>query len=145
MLGISADMQLVLDMDVNTLIDTSGRIPQLKGYGFKETVEAIKQAMENKDIYTKFRIRLINLDPRLDRKKIIRTLGLTEEMLEELVEIPQIPSAEEYFSIEPYLQPGSIRIIFEDNVRYWGNKVDVLVKRGEETQSLSSLGLILHP
>ena len=143
MLGISTDMQLVLDMDVNALIDTSGRIPQLKGYGFKETVEAIKQAMENKDIYTKFRIRLINLDPRLDREKIIRTLGLTEEMLEELVEIPQVPSAYEYFSIEPYLLPGSIRIVFEDNLRYWGEKIDVLVKRGQETEILSSLGIIV--
>ena len=37
----------------------------------------------------------------------------------------------------------SIRIVYEDNAAYWGQKIDVLVKKGREDEVISSLGLIV--
>jgi len=134
---------LTLEIDVDTLIDTSNSIPQLKGLGFKEALVSLYQAQEEKQIPENLRVRLININPSLDKKKIIKVLGLTEELVDKLVFIPDIPQDYLIKGLEPYLVEGSIRIIFEDNVRYWGKKVDVLVKRGKETETLSSLGLIV--
>jgi len=97
----------------------------------------------NNEIPKGVRIRLINLNPNLNREKIIRIIGLSEDVLEHLVFIPSIPEDYLIRSLEPYLVPGSIRIIFADNLRYWGEKVDVLVKHGDETEVLSSIGLIV--
>jgi hypothetical protein len=130
-------------MDVDTLIDTSKGMPQLKGIGFKEAVVSLYQAQEKKQIPKNVRIRLININPRLDRAKIIKVLGLTDDLLKKMVDIPDIPQDYLIRTLDPYLTIGSIRIIFEDNVKYWGKKVDVLVRRGQETQTLSSLGLIV--
>ena len=134
---------LTLEVDVDTLIDTSKGVPQLKGLGFREALASLYQAQEKKQIPENLHVRLININPRLDREKIIKILGLSDDLLKGLVTIPDIPQDYVLKSLEPYLIAGSIRIIFEDNLRYWGQKVDVLVKRGEETQTLSSLGLIV--
>jgi len=135
---------LTLEVDVDTLIDTSGNgIPRLKGLGFKEALASLCKAQEAKQIPDNVRVRLININPNLDKAKIIKTLGLTDEMLKWLVTIPQIPQDYLVKGLEPYLLKYSIRVIFEDNLRYWGKKVDVLVKRGKETETLSSLGVIV--
>jgi hydroxymethylpyrimidine pyrophosphatase-like HAD family hydrolase len=134
---------MTLEVDVDTLIDTSKGAPQLKGIGFKEALASLYQAQEKKQIPDNLHVRLININPNLNKEKIIKVLGLTDELLKELVSIPEIPQEYLVKTLEPYLIVGSIRIIFEDNARYWGKKVDVLVKRGEETQTLSSLGLIV--
>ena len=134
---------LTLEIDVDALIDTSRGIPQLKGIGFKEAIASLYQAQEKKEIPENIHIRLININPRLDRDKIIKILGLTEDLLDKIVVIPEIPHDYLIKSLEPYLVEGSIRIIFEDNVGYWGKKVDVLVRRGREMETLSSLGLIV--
>ncbi len=134
---------LTLEVDVDTLIDTSKGAPQLKGLGFTEALASLYQAQEKKQIPKNLRVRLININPRLNKQKIIKVLGLTEDLLKKMVAIPDIPEDYLIKTLEPYLIAGSVRIIFEDNVRYWGKKVDVLVRRGEETQTLSSLGLIV--
>lgn len=134
---------LTLEIDVDTLIDTSKGTPQLKGLGFKEAVASLYKAQENKEIPENLRIRLININPQLDRTKIIKALGLTEDLLKGIVNIPDIPQDYLLKGLEPYLVDGSIRVIFEDNLRYWGEKVDILVKKGQETEILSSLGLIV--
>ncbi|MGA2775344.1 MAG: M20/M25/M40 family metallo-hydrolase [Candidatus Omnitrophota bacterium] len=134
---------MTLEIDVDTLIDTSKGAPQLKGLGFREALASLYQAQEKKQIPENIHVRLINIDPALNRDKIVKVLGLTDDLLKSLVTIPDIPQDYIIKSLEPYLIAGSIRIIFEDNVRYWGKKVDVLVKRGEETKTLSSLGLIV--
>ena len=134
---------LTLEIDVDALIDTSRGLPQLKGLGFREVVTSLYQAQEKKEIPENLRIRLINLNPNLDKKKIIKVLGLTDDLLRELVVIPDIPADYITNGLGSYLVDGSIRIVFEDNLRYWGNKIDVLVKKGKETETLSSLGLIV--
>jgi len=134
---------ITLEIDTDTLVDTSKGTPQLKGIGFKEAVASLYQAKEKKEIPENIHIRLININPSLNKEQIIKVLGLTDDLLESLVTIPDIPQDYVIKTLEPYLIAGSIRIIFEDNVRYWGKKVDVLVKRGKETQTMSSLGLIV--
>jgi len=134
---------LTLEIDVDALIDTSNGSTRLKGLGFREAVSALYRAQMNNEIPKGVRIRLINLNPNLNREKIIRIIGLSEDVLEHLVFIPSIPEDYLIRSLEPYLVPGSIRIIFADNLRYWGEKVDVLVKHGDETEVLSSIGLIV--
>lgn len=134
---------LTLEIDVDTLIDTARGQPQLKGIGFKEAVASLYQAQEKKEIPENLRIRLININPALNKEKIIKVLGLTDNLLKSLVAIPDIPQDYVIRSLEPYLIKDSIRVIFEDNVKYWGKKVDVLVKRGQESETLSSLGLIV--
>jgi len=134
---------LTLEIDVDTLIDTSKGIPQLKGYGFKEAVVALFKSQQEKEIPEDLRVRLINLNSNLSKEQIIKSLGLTEDLLKTLVYIPDIPEDYLIKGLETYLVAGSIRIVFEDNAKYWGEKIDVLVKKGEETQVLSSLGLIV--
>ena len=134
---------LTLEIDADTLIDTSKGIPQLKGYGFKEIMKALCSAQQNKDISEDLRIRIINLNPALNKTKIIKIMGFSDELLKELVVIPDIPSDFIAKGLESYLINGSIRIVFEDNVKYWGGKVDVLVKRGKESEVISSLGLVV--
>jgi tetratricopeptide (TPR) repeat protein/predicted nucleic acid-binding Zn-ribbon protein len=134
---------LTLEIDVDTLIDTASGMPQLKGLGFKEALVSLYQAQQKKQIPENLRVRLININSSLDKKKIIKVLGLTEELVDKLVFIPDIPQDYLIKGLEPYLVEGSIRIIFEDNLQYWGKKIDVLVKRGNETETLSSLGLIV--
>ena len=134
---------LTLEVDVDTIIDTSKGTPQLKGLGFKEALASLYQAQEKKQIPDNLKVRLININPSLNKEKIIKALGLTDELLKGMVSIPEIPQDYLVKGLEPYLIQGSVRIIFEDNLRYWGKKVDVLVKRGKETETLSSIGLIV--
>ncbi|MCM8797599.1 MAG: hypothetical protein NC923_06995 [Candidatus Omnitrophica bacterium] len=134
---------LTLEIDVDTLIDTSKGMPQLKGYGFKEAIIALYKAQQNKGIPEGLRIRLINLNSQLDKAKIIQILGLNEELTGGLILIPEIPEDYLIKGLEPYLIDGSIRVVFEDNLKYWKSKVDVVVKKGDETEVLSSLGLIV--
>ncbi|MBI5144613.1 MAG: hypothetical protein HZA27_00320, partial [Candidatus Omnitrophica bacterium] len=134
---------LTLEIDADALLDTSTGIPQLKGYGFKEAVRALYKSQQNKEVPEGLRVRLINLNPNLDKAKIIKALGLTEDLFRELVVIPEIPQDYPMKGLESYLVEGSIRVVFEDNQRYWGQKIDVLVKRGTEAEVLSSLGLIV--
>jgi hypothetical protein len=139
----NADKDLVLEIDVDSLIDASKDYFQLKGLGFKEAVASLLQAQGEKQISEKVRIRLININPYLTRDQIIEVLGLGDSLLERMVSIPEIPEDYLIKSLEPYLVTNSIRIIFEDNLRFWGRKIDVLVKRGQEGEILSSLGLII--
>ncbi|MBI4706921.1 MAG: M20/M25/M40 family metallo-hydrolase [Candidatus Omnitrophica bacterium] len=134
---------LTLDIDIDTLIDVSTGMPKLKGLGFKEALASLYQAQEKKEIPANLHVRLINLNPDLNRAKIIKTLGLSDALLKGMVEIPDI--SQDYLTkgLEIYLVPGSIRIVYEANAKYWGEKIDVLVQKGKETEILSSLGLIV--
>ena len=134
---------LTLEVDIDTLIDTSTGVPKLKGLGFKEALASLYKAQQKKEIPTNLKIRLINIDSSLNRDKIIKVLGLSDDLLNSMVSIPNIPEDYLVKGLEPYLIQGSVRIIFEDNLKYWGKKVDVLVKRGKETETLSSIGLIV--
>ncbi|MDD5513070.1 MAG: hypothetical protein PHD09_04830, partial [Candidatus Omnitrophica bacterium] len=135
--------ELFLEIDADTLIDASKDHLQLKGLGFKAAVASLLQAQVEKQIPEKLRIRLININPYLNRDQIIEVLGLDDSLLERMVSIPEIPEDYLIKSLEPYLVTNSIRIIFEDNLKFWGGKIDVLVKRGQEGEILSSLGLII--
>ena len=134
---------LTLEVDVDALIDTRSGMPRLKGIGFKEALGSLYKAQEKEEIPRDLRIRLINVNPELDKLKIIKILGLNDELLKELVSIPDIPPDYQVTGLEPYLEKGSIRIVYEDNAAYWGEKIDVLVKKGRENEVISSLGLIV--
>lgn len=134
---------LTLEVDVDTLIDTSKDIPQLKGIGFKEALASLYKAQEEKQIPENLRVRVININPKLNRTKIIKALCLNDELIKPLVVILDIPEDYLVKGLEPYLLDGSIRVVFEDNSRYWGQNIDILVQKGKEDEVLSSIGLIV--
>lgn len=134
---------LTLDLDVATLIDTSATVPRLKGYGFKETLTLLDNIRQNNAITSKMRIRLVNINPNLDKEKIAKMLQLENGSFKELITIADIPQDYLVKGLDSYLVDGSIRIVFEDNLKYWGKAVDIVVKKGKENEVVSSLGLVL--
>ena len=131
--------KLVLDIDADILIDTSAGIPRLKGLHFKEAAVSFCDANAGR----KPKFRLVNINPKLNKDKIIKILNLDNKILGDIISIPDIPPDYRVNGLEPYLEKDSIRIVYEDNAAYWGQKIDVLVKKGREDEVISSLGLIV--
>ena len=133
--------KLILEIDVDSLIDSIGGSYKLKSYGFKEMLVLLHDIRQEKGVSNGIYIKLININPVLDKEKIIKILALEDDLSKEFVSVTDIPEDYLVKGLSPYLIDGSIRIAFEGNIRYWGKDVDVVVKKGSETELISSLGL----
>jgi len=134
--------QLTIEMDVETIIGIEHGYPQLRGFGFTETLMAIASAAEAKGVRSNLKIRLVNTNPLL-HDAILRSALPVPLKLADMIEMVDAshPIAEAR-TIAPALTPDSIRVVLEGHEELWG-RADVIVRRPKEGQVVSMPGLLV--